>query len=315
MSSFTLHHLTVKTQSALAFDPGARLLAGFPAAEGWRRPHLTIAVEEAPGALPPAHGLPILQHGDVSVHLDGDKAVLVSPRSRLVVTPRGDRIDGLLTPEGARQPREVSETDLMIALSLALRPLGLHHLHAAGTVSPEGKVFLVAGTGGSGKSTLAAVMVSAGHAFLGDDTVLVAPGSTLLAFPRPFHLSPTSAEAASVEAAPPHPSTGKGDLDAAAAFPGKFRWFAPEPDLVLLPRIVDAATSSLRAMGKSEALGALLALSAFATSPLPGGDEQRARLAAIVDGARALHLDLGRDLLEDPEATVARLEAELSAPA
>ncbi len=312
MPAFALHHLTVKTVSALDVDPGALLLAGFPPSEDWRRPALTIAFEAATGPLPPPRGPAFFEHGDVSVHLDGGVAVVSGPGTRLRVSERGERIDGLLVPAAAGEPREVAEIDLMLALTLALRSHGLVHLHAAATVSPSGQVLLITGTGGAGKSTLAAALVAAGHGYLGDDVVLVAPGGALLAFPRPFHLSPASARAVGVEAGPTRPRTGKGDLDAGAAFPGRFRWFAPAPDLVLMPRVASQPSTALEPSTRAEGLGALLSLSAFAASALPGAAEQRARLASVMDGARPVSLALGRDLLDDAARTVARLEAALA---
>jgi hypothetical protein len=311
LPAFTLHHITVQTRSTLEDDPGALLLAGFPPAEDWRRPSLTIAFEAASEPLLPPHGPALFTHGDISAHLDGGVAVVAGPGARLRISERGDRIDARLEPAAAASPREVAEGELMVALTLALRWHGLVHLHAGATVSPSGQVLVIVGTGGSGKSTLTAALVAAGHGYLGDDVVLVAPGGVLFAFPRPFHLSPASARAVGVEAGPPRPSTGKGDLDASAAFPGRFRWFAQTPDLILLPRIARRPTTALEPASRSEALGALLSLSAFAASQIPGAAEQRARLAAVVDGARPLTVALGRDLLDDAAGTVARLDAAL----
>jgi hypothetical protein len=310
--AFSLHHLTVQSRSALEVDPGALLLAGFPPAEDWRRPALSMAFEAATGRLAPPAGPAIFTHGDVSVHLDGGAQVVLGPDSLLRVSETGDRIDGWLAPSAAARPREVAELELMLALTLALRRHGLIHLHAAATVSPAGQVLVIAGTGGSGKSTLTAALVAAGHGFLGDDVVLIAPGGVLFGFPRPFHLSPASARAVGVEAGPPRPATGKGDLDADAAFPGRFRWFATTPDLILLPRIASQPATGLEPATRTEALGALLSLSAFAASSLPGAPEQRARLAAVTDGARPHGVALGRDLLDDAAGTVARLDAALA---
>jgi hypothetical protein len=316
--AFALHHLTVQTRSSLPgdppADPGSLLLAGFPPAEDWRRPALVIAVEPATDALPPATGPALLEHGDVTVHPEAGAMLVVGPQARVRVSERGDRIEGWLTPAAAAQPREVAEIELMVALTLALRRHGLFHLHAAATVSPAGQVVLIAGTGGAGKSTLTAALVASGHGYLGDDVVLLGPGGALLAFPRPFHLSPASARAVGVAAGPLRAATGKGDVDAGTAFPGRFRWFAPAPALVLLPRIGSAATTVLEPATPAEALGALLSLSAFAASSLPAAVGQRARLAEVVDGARPVRVVLGRDLLDDAAGTVARIEAALATP-
>jgi hypothetical protein len=317
MPSFALHHLTVQTRSTLPgeppADPGALLLAGFPPAEDWRRPALVIAVEPAAEALPAPEGPALLTRGDVAVHPEAGAMLVVGPRARLRVTERGDRIEVRLGSAAALQPLEVAELELMLGLTLALRRHGLFHLRAAATVSPAGQVVVIAGTGGAGKSTLAAALVASGHGYLGDDVVLVGPGGALLAFPRPFHLSPASARAVGLEAGAPLATTGKSDVDAGAAFPGRFRWFAPAPDLVLLPRIEAAPATVLEPATRAEALGALLSLSAFAASALPAAVEQRARLAGIVDGARPVRVALGRDLLEDAPGTVARIEAALAA--
>ena len=313
MPTFDLHHLTVETGSTASANPAAVLLAGFPPAGHERPPGLTIAFAAARGTWPAPPGAAFFRHGEVTAHLDGGDAVVTAPASRLRVSERGNRIDGWLTPAAVAQPREVAEGELMPALTLALRRHGLIHLHAAVAVSPAGLVVLVAGTGGAGKSTLTAALVAAGHGFLGDDVVLLDPGGALLAFPRPFHLTPVSARAVGAAAGPPRQATGKGDLDAVAAFPGRFRWSAPPPDLILLPHVAARSTTVLAPATRVEALGALLSLSAFAASPIPGAAEQRARLARLVDGARPVRLTLGRDLLEDAVGTARRIAAELAA--
>lgn len=312
MAAFSLHHLVVQTGSALPVDPGAMLLDGFPPPAAGSRPQLTVGFEPAPEELPPPPGRPLFTHGDVTVHLEAGVAVVAGLGTRLLVPEGGGRIDGWLTPRAVARPREVADVDTMLALALALGVRGLFHLHAAVTISPAGRVLAIAGRGGAGKSTLAAALVASGHAFLGDDVVLVGPGCELLAFPRPFHLSPESGRAVHVKIGPPRTSTGKGDLDAEAAFPGRFRWFAPPPDLLLLPEVAGTASTEVLPATRAEALGALLSLSAFAATALPGSAAQRACLASLVDGARPVRVALGRDLLDDAARTVARLDAALA---
>jgi hypothetical protein len=312
VTAFALHQLVVETSSSLPDDPGALLLAGFPPPEPGGHPRLTLRFEGAIAPLRPPPGPSYFTNGDVTVHLDGGAPLVAGPGTRLRVSPRGDRIDGWLTAEAAACPREVADVETMLALALALGSHGIFHLHAAATVSAAGQVLAIAGTGGAGKSTLAGALAGIGHGYLGDDVVLVGQDGALLAFPRPFHLSPASARALGLATGPPRPGTGKGDLDGQTAFPGRFRWFAPPPDLLLLPEVADRPDTALSPVTRADALGALLSLSAFAASTLPGAEAQRARLAGLVDGARPVRVALGRDLLEDAAATASRLDAALA---
>lgn len=312
MPTFDFHGLALRTESALDLDPAALLLAPFPRAAERRETALVIETRaRSPGRAENAGGPgpPVLVHGDVRIFTRPDGAVVVGPGSALRVSARGDRIWGEVTPGGEEALWTFANVDLFLALALALRTRDLIHLHAGATVSTSGQVLLLAGTGGSGKSTLTAALAAAGHAYLGDDVIFLAPGGGLLAFPRPFHLSPESARAVAVEAGRPRAATGKADVDPRAAFPSRERWRSRPPDAILLPEIAHQPATQVEPLPAADGLGALIALSAFAATRLAGAAEQRSRLARLAEGARVLRIRLGRDLLEDAAGTALRIQA------
>jgi hypothetical protein len=69
--------------------------------------------------------------------------------------------------------RELARTGAI----LRLRERGRFHLHAAGIVAPDGRVWLLTGESGSGKSTLAYASARAGWRVLGDDGVIIECGA------------------------------------------------------------------------------------------------------------------------------------------
>jgi hypothetical protein len=60
---------------------------------------------------------------------------------------------------------------------LRLRQRNRYFVHASGVVDPDGRAVVFVGESGSGKSTLAFALVRAGWTLLGDDGVVLEPGS------------------------------------------------------------------------------------------------------------------------------------------
>jgi len=165
----------------------------------------------------------------------------------------------------------------------------------------------VPGGSGAGKSTLALALVAAGQDYLSDDAVVVAErdGAPAVAgLPRPFHVTPSTADAFPAAAGALRPGSavrGKRALDPRRAFPGRERASLSRPALILFPRVTGRATSGLEPLPPAEALGALLESSAvLAVDGMPGVAEQLALLRAIVDGAACARAELGLDLLAHP---------------
>ncbi len=319
------HHLVVEARTTLAADPVARLLAPLPLAPMEAPVDLRLETRAASGAelSPHLRGEPAFVFGDLELRLGGSAVELCWPGARFTVDALPQpRAVGLVDPAALLSPLDLhamAQVPALFAFAAALRARGVYHLHAACLVLAGERTVLVPALAGSGKSTLAASLVAAGAEFLGDDTVFLAlrgGKARLLALPREFHLAEASARAVGLEGRleAGHASlAGKRRLDAAAAFPGRFRWDAPAPAVILLPRITGEAVSRLEPAGPAEALGLLLESSALvATRGLPGGGGHLPLLGALADGARVLHAELGLDLLADGAAVARRLVSELA---
>jgi hypothetical protein len=332
------HHLVVEHRSSLAADPAARLLGPLPeagpgdpvdvqletrAADGPSRAGAPWAIPASGELAPHLPVAPAFTHGDLEVRLSGGTVEVCWPRARFTVDASPvPRAVGLVDEAVLDSPlglHAVAQVPTLIALAAALRARGVFHLHAACLVLPGDRTVLVPALAGAGKSTLAASLVATGADYLGDDTVFLARRgheARLLALPREFHLAPRSARAVGLEAAldPGHETlAGKRRLDAAAAFPGRFRWDAPAPSLILLPRITGEPLTRLEPAGPADALGLLLESSALvATRGLPGGQGHLPLLGELADGARVLRAELGLDLLEDGAAVARRMAAEMA---
>lgn len=297
------------------------LASGIGHAEGRGRIEIVLRRAEEPFASDPAaEGFrPSFFHGVVQAYREPAGApptfLLWDRQSRFLVPRGAARIEALLAAE--ELVFGSARASLEIALSLALRDLGLFHLHAAALVRPaQGDAVLVVGGAGAGKTTTTITLASAGYGFLGDDALLVEDGPAgprLCAFPRPFHLGPATLAAFPRLAALAGPAKAHGDkrdLDPRGAFPGKSRPTAAAPRLVLHPRIEPDQPTTLTPLVKAEALGNLVASSGgLVIDDVPRKTEHLALLARITNGARHFELRMGRDLLADPAILPARVEA------
>jgi len=335
MARRDLHGLVVETRCEAGEDPAELLLGLLPEAPAGAAVGLVIETVIAPGELD-APGDAAFTLGDVVMRAGEGGVSVAYPGACLRLPPhpgplprwgRGEEGIRSLDPIAPSRLRislsaplhgpaawAFSQIPLLVALLAVLRPRGLHHLHAAALVTPDGRSLLVAGDAGAGKSTLATALVLAGCAYLGDDVVLVGAGPRLLAFPRAFHLSDTSTPLVPGAAAADtlrRTLGGKRALDPRALFPGRERRDAPAPAALLFPVVTGRPETTLRAIPKAEALGRLVESSALvAVKALPGAREHLALLGAVADGARTFGADLGRDLLAKAGPTAARVLGE-----
>jgi len=350
MARRDLHGLVVETRCEAGEDPAELLLGLLPEAPAGAPAGLVVETVIAPGELD-TPGDVVFTLGEVVMRAGEGGVSVAWPGALIRLPPHPDPLPrwgrgkeqlvriALRAPLAGPAAWAFSQIPLLIALLAVLRPRGLHHLHAAALVTPDGRSLLVAGDAGAGKSTLATALVLAGCAYLGDDVVLVgrsgaarpstsrppeggryaqderpSGGPVLLAFPRAFHLSDTSTPLVPGAAAADtlrRTLGGKRALDPRALFPGRERRDAPAPAALLFPVVTGEAETRLRAIPKAEALGRLVESSALvAVKALPGAREHLALLGAVADGARTFGAALGRDLLAEAGRTAARVLGE-----
>ena len=284
----------------------AELLGALPVDATPGDPALRLVLRRSPPR-PRPPGPRVLYHGIVDCHGDGEDLLLWDGHSTARIVAGGARIEVDVADGSLRDGYLFAHVLLFISLVLALRWRGTFHLHAGALVAPDGRGILVSGHAGAGKSTLTLALLEAGCAHLGDDAVFLSsrPGDpAVLAFPRPFHVAPRTAEAFPRIAALLDdflPSGEKRRLDPRRAWPGRGRATMERPSVLLLPSITGAAGTSVEPVGPAEALGELVESSTFVVvEGLPGGREHLSALARIADEARAWKVGMGRDVLSRP---------------
>ncbi|MCK6551383.1 hypothetical protein L6R52_36445 [Myxococcota bacterium] len=260
----------------------------------------------APGTA--ADATPLFFHGRTRVLLDDGVVLVTDGWSRLVITPDGRSIRGVVDPRSLEDGYSFGHATLFIALTIALRAHGLFHVHAGVVIAPDGRVVIVAGEGSSGKTTTTLAFLAAGWDWLGDDAALATARAgrvELLDVPKVFHVHPRSLEAfpslAPLLGATFRANNDKRSLDPTRVFPGRARTSAGAPRVMLFPQITKQPTTRLVRLGHADGLGELLRSSALAAIPeLPRSAEHLALLARIASSADAVSLELGADALADP---------------
>ncbi len=246
----------------------AELLGALPVDAMPGDPALRLVLRRSPPR-PRPPGRRVLYHGIVDCHADGDDLLLWDGHSTARVVAGGARVEVEVSDGSLRDGYLFAHVLLFISLVLALRWRGIFHLHAGALVAPDGRAILVSGHAGAGKSTLTLSLLEAGCAYLGDDAVFLSsrPGHpAVLAFPRPFHVAPRTAEAfARISALLDDflPSGDKRRLDPRRAWPGRGRAVMERPSVLLLPSITGAAGTVVERIGSAEALGELVESSTF----------------------------------------------------
>jgi hypothetical protein len=308
----------------LAVDPLLDLLSTFPPAHlsDGEAPRVELRLRSATAATaadPGAEGfVPSFFHGIVQAYRAPSGFLLFDRVSRILVPLDGSAALAEIAPPDCEITPGSTSLMLHIALTLALRRLGLYHLHAAGLVHPGGPRVLVAGDSGAGKTTTTLALIEAGFDYLGDDSLFIQARTgplEVFSFPREFHLGEATLHAFP-RLAPltrsHRAANGRRTLDPRQAFPGRQRARMAAPDVLLLPRVGTGGRTEMEGLSQADGLGQLIACSAtLIIDGLPGRDDNLALLRTLVHGARIASLTLGPDMLAAPSATLTSLLSDL----
>jgi hypothetical protein len=217
------------------------------------------------------------------------------------------QIIGLVTPAAMTYPHILANTYTFFPLLLLLRARGFHHLHAAGVVSPDNRLWLICGAQRAGKTTLTTALGLAGWRPISDDSLLLSfDGTTarLNAFKKYFHLGN--------ELLARWPQLGAMTsrhqyLDRTCVEGLEFfatREFAETKfervDYIIIPQIVETPESHLAPIQKSEALLKLAEQSMFFQLWPEHTELQWRGLTQAAQTAKCYRLLAGADLLADP---------------
>lgn len=328
MPAVSLHGATVKWSLAGGVrDPLAELLAVFgPSSDAAAGAGVVFEFRSAAASAaadPRGEGWePSFFHGAVEA-FRGPGGFLIWDHATRVFVPLGG---GAIQAEIAPLEREVTvgstSTAMQLALILALRPLGFFHLHAAAVVLPSGTPVLVVGGTGAGKTTTTlGLLEGESSLYLGDDSLYVTASADagaldlVVAFPRAFHLGPTTLSAfprLTPLAGPPPAHTDKRSVDPSRAYPGRFRPTitlprSPRRALALFPSVAGTPLTSVTPLDRAEAFGRLLASSgAIVVDGVPGRDANLAALRALLDAVECYEIGLGDDVVTEPERAIGR---------
>jgi hypothetical protein len=152
----------------------------------------------------------------------------------------------------------ISHATFMSALIELLKRRGYYSLHAAG-LCLNGRGLLLPGASGSGKTTLAIALARAGFGFLGDDMMFLRPASEGLqirAFPDEIDVTAKTVQLFPelAELLEPSPGSGRVKRQLRPEAVTKDLVAACRPGVLVFPQVATAAASTLKPMGRDEAL-------------------------------------------------------------
>jgi hypothetical protein len=245
----------------------------------------------------------------------GDDFYLTEGTSLLHLQPGEGQGTAQLVPAFVQQPQLLRQQFWAVGLLKLLRPLGLYGLHAAGMVTHPDRGILLVGGSGSGKSTLTIGLVQQGWSYLSDDALLLRQqpeGVEALAFRKPFSIDADVAAAYAelpLGEAGEHPSgKRKRRVDIQSVYADQYRSRC-RPSVLLFPRIVAAAQSTVCPLNRSQALRYLLVHSGPHLFDRHTMAPHLETLRDLVQQTVRYELRAGRDLYTHPSRLVHLLYA------
>ena len=230
--------------------------------------------------------------------------------ARFMADPARSRIQGLITHQALDYPHILANTYALFPLLLLLRSRAVYHLHAAGVVSPDGKLWLICGAQRAGKTTLTTALSLSGWRPISDDSLLIGfndeagKGPALFALKKDFHLSDELFER----------WHGLNNINRGHHYLGRtcvpgLEFFGSQQlagnifrkaDYIVLPRITGEAESYLEGIPRGEAMLKLAEQSMFFQLWREHVERHWRLLSELGKGASCLRFNSGRDLLDDP---------------
>jgi hypothetical protein len=267
-------------------------------------PSLTVCVWDAGSTGVPRVPLPadMLHHGESGprYHGEHDGIVVHAADATISVIDKTQRAALYYVPDADVVPWYQKAAPLKDVVHAWAGWHDLEFLHAAAVGHPDGGV-LIAGAAGSGKSTTSLACLRAGHAYAGDDYVLV---DVQRAFVHPLYSSAKLEwEALDRHSGLLQPANSRPDPKAVAFLAGDApdRIGAGFPLLaMLLPTITDR--DETRAVATTAAR-ALLGLAPSTVLQMPGQSQPAlGAMARLVERIPALRLELGTNVSAVPDA-------------
>lgn len=219
------------------------------------------------------------------------------------------RTGASLAPMAGAYPAWEHSAPLRTLLHWAYAGLGLRLVHAA-TLGTDGRGVLIAGPGGAGKSSTTLAGIIGGLDSVGDDYVLLDLRQRPTAYPiyRLMKVDPAGYDRVGLARYLPDPGPlnwqGKYELDFADLGRGG-RAEALRIEAILVPTVTGGGETSVRPIGKREAM---LALAPSTMFQLHGDRQGSARdLAGLVRDLPCFGIALGRDPEGIAEAVAALL--------
>ena len=312
MASYAFHDLALDVEAnppGLALDLD-RLLEGlsFKRIDGARSNQplrLTVATSDHPPHIP-ASAREAFQAEGFAVLEDGSECFVTDGESLFHLRPEQGHGTAHLADSFYSKPALLQANFWAYGLMKLFRQKGLYALHGAGLVSPNKAGVIITGPCGSGKSTLSIGLIRAGWGYLSDDALLlrdVNKAVEVLALRKSFYVDEDNAQRYQ-------------DLSLGAIVPdsvgGQRRQLAlheSHPDqyacrvtasLLLFPKIVSHATSTLKPLTGAAALTKLLAESGGQLFDRRSMSQHLQILKRLIDQTRAFELQSGQDLHNDP---------------
>jgi len=312
MASYAFHDLALDVEANL---PGSvldldRLLEGLSfkrigSARARQALQITVSTSDHSPHIPGsareafrAEGFAVLENGSECFVTDGESVFHLRPE-------QGDGA-AYLAESFYSKPALLQANFWAYGLMKLFRQKGLYALHGAGLVSPNKAGVIITGPCGSGKSTLSIGLIRAGWGYLSDDALLLRDVNNtveILALRKSFYVDEDNVQRYQ-------------DLSPGAVVPdsigGQRRKLAlheSHPDqyasrvtasLLVFPRIVPHATSTLKPLTGAAALTRLLAESGGQLFDRNSMSQHLQILKRLIDQTRAFELHSGQDLHRDP---------------